>query len=293
MFYIYGKKKQSVKSTVRKAAVLSAAGLFSLFFPVLRALPAAAAAYDAEDVSVPIIMYHSVLNHPPQAGDYVVSTKTFKEDMAYLKRNGYSAVFVAELIAYVYDGTPLPEKPVVITLDDGFLNNLTYVLPILEETGMKATISVVGSYTERFSKTGDPNINYAYLTWADIKALQASGHIEIGNHSYDLHDQDLGALKKSGETVRAYQERLMADIGKLQSELEANTGILPKVFAYPFGLVSEEAPAALKALGFKAALNCYEKVNRIGADPEALYRLGRFNRSGRLSTEAFMNRLFG
>ena len=86
----------------------------------------------------------------------------------------------------------LPEKPVMITFDDGYYNNLIYVLPLLKKYDMKAVISIVGSFTERAQELNDQNPAYAHMIWADIKALAASGYVEIGSHSYALHSVDKG-----------------------------------------------------------------------------------------------------
>ena len=94
-------------------------------------------------------MYHSILKDASRTGKYVITPSRVEEDLIYLQENGYETVVVADLIAYVTDGTPLPEKPVMITLDDGYLNNLTYMLPLLEQYDMRAVISVIGLYSER------------------------------------------------------------------------------------------------------------------------------------------------
>ena len=72
-----------------------------------------------EPVDVPILMYHSIDPDASHAGDYTVTTETFRSDMEYLHDNGYTAVFTSDLYAYETKGTPLPAKPVVISLDDG------------------------------------------------------------------------------------------------------------------------------------------------------------------------------
>ena len=83
-------------------------------------------------------------------------------------------------------GTPLPQNPVVITFDDGFYNNLSVALPLLEQYDMKATVSVVGSFSENQTEQ-DSHKSYSYLTDADIAVLLESGRFEIGNHTNSLH----------------------------------------------------------------------------------------------------------
>ena len=156
-------------------------------------------AADSQGTELPILMYHSVLRDEKRSGKYIVSPHTIEEDLAYLSGHGYTAILPAELAGIVNRGGRLPEKPVIISLDDGYLNNLTYVLPLLEQYDMKAVIAVVGSYSEKFSEKPDPNPAYAHLTWADITLLADSGRVEIANHSYDMHRQSprRGAKRKT------------------------------------------------------------------------------------------------
>ncbi|MBQ1216823.1 MAG: polysaccharide deacetylase family protein [Clostridia bacterium] len=245
---------------------------------------------------VPILMYHSVCHNDRIQSKYILSPETFEEDLRWLSQRGYTAVFVSDLVAYVNGEGTLPERPVVITLDDGFLNNKTNVLPLLRKYNMKAVISVVGSFCQRYSETSDPDPSYAYLTWDDIADLAASGRVEIANHTYEMHTVGLrrGCMKKSDESVAAYSAALSEDLSRLQSILSEKSGVTPTVFAYPYGAISSEAVFVLQSLGFRAALTCEERVNYLSAlAPDRLYRLGRFNRPSGESTEEFMARIFG
>lgn len=248
---------------------------------------------ECSGVAVPILMYHSILGYY-RDNDYCLTAQQFEGDLAWLKAHGYETVFVSDLAAYVLEGAPLPEKPVVVTLDDGFLNGLTTVLPLLEQYDMKAVISVVGSYTERAVAEDDPNPNYAYLTWADIRTLSASGRVEIGSHTYDLHSLDggrMGAGKAPGEAAADYQAALGEDLEQLQTLLTERSGVTPTTFAYPYGATCPEALPVLRDLGFTAALTCEEQINYLTGNPAQLFALGRFNRPANLTTEDFMARV--
>ncbi|MBE7027008.1 MAG: polysaccharide deacetylase family protein [Ruminococcaceae bacterium] len=244
-------------------------------------------------VRLPILMYHSILQNPSSAGKYVVSPGTFENDIKYLKDNGYTSILSDELIAYVKNGEPLPSKPVMITLDDGYLNNLTYALPILEKYDMKAIISVVGKYTERFSAEDDHNPSYSHFSWEDINTCIASGRIEIGNHSYDMHSQGArkGTTKKRGESETEYEKVLSEDVLKMQALLLEHCNAQPKVFTYPYGAVSNASVDIIKKLGFEVSFGCCEKVNEISRNENALYLLCRFNRPSGISTEKFMKKI--
>lgn len=136
-------------------------------------------------VKVPIIMYHSILKS--KSGDYIVSPETFEEDLQYIKEKGYTTIVISDLIEYVYNNTPLPEKPIIITFDDGYYNNYGYAIPLLKKHDMKAVISIVGEYTDTFSKTDEANLNYGYLRWIDIAKLVDEDTVEFQNHTYNLH----------------------------------------------------------------------------------------------------------
>lgn len=272
--------------------ILAAAGSALFWAPRVWAQRRAAAA-SADGVPVPILMYHSILKDPKLQGQYIVSPNVLEQDMLYLKEHGYTTVFVSELADSVLSGKPLPEKPVVLSFDDGYLNNLTYVLPLLEQYDMKAVISVVGSYSQTFSDSDDHSPSYSHLTWDDISQLAASGHVEIGNHTYDMHRQSprKGAKRLQGESGDHYRQALLEDVGRLQQVLSENCGLTPTTFAYPYGYISDEAEPVLAEMGFTAALTCYEHVSVIGSDPQALMSLGRFNRPAGISTEQFMKKV--
>lgn len=247
------------------------------------------------EIAVPIIMYHSIMKKSSQFGKYVITPSEFEGDVSYLKQHGYSSVNMTELINYVYSNSPLPSKPVIITFDDGNLNNYIYGKPILEKNGMKAVISIVGAYSESFSQSPPPtdDPNYAFVSWDQIKELTDSGFFEIQNHTYNLHainKQRYGIKRKSGESSESYKQMLASDISKLQNKIQEVAGIRPNTFTYPFGYISKESREVLKELGFKATLTCAEGVNRIDRNKEdVLFGLKRKNRPHGIASEAFFN----
>ena len=207
-------------------------------FAALVVPPPSASAAPAP-VCVPILLYHSVLSDSARAGDYVVSPAVFRADMDYLRSHGYTAVFLSQLYAYETAGTPLPEKPVVITLDDGYLNNLTNVLPILRETDMKAVISVVGEFVQRCTDNGDRTADYAYLTWNDIRSLSDSGLVEIGSHTWGMHgisEGRRGCTQMAGESDGAYRLALTTDLSGCRWPCGTTPGSRPPCSPIPMAL---------------------------------------------------------
>lgn len=245
-----------------------------------------------DGVRLPILMYHSVLQNPSALGKYVVSPETLEADLHWLSANGYTTVLSSDLIAYTRENKPLPEKPIMLTFDDGHANNLLYVLPLLEKYDMRAMICVVGKYSETYSEGSDHNPSYAYLSWEEIRTLTESGRVEIANHSYDMHKQEgrKGASRKRFEHREDYAAILREDLSKTQALLLEHCNITPIAFSYPFGAVCEDSFETVRLLGFMVSLGCAERVNLV-TDADSLYCMGRFNRPSGIGTEEFMKRI--
>lgn len=242
-------------------------------------------------IPVPIIMYHGLINNYSGNNKSFISTKTFEKDLQYLKENSYTPIFMKDLIAYVDNGAPLPEKPIVLTFDDGYYNNYLYAYPLLRQYDMKAVISIIGKTTDKFSQLKENNPVYSYLTWHQINEMEASGHIEIQNHTYNMHSIGKGrqgSLKKSSESPESYSKALYNDVGFLQQRIAEMTGQTPNTFTYPFGFVKDNSKEILlNDIGFRATLTCYEGMNYVTRDPESLYRLRRNLRPPNTSSKQF------
>jgi peptidoglycan/xylan/chitin deacetylase (PgdA/CDA1 family) len=238
-------------------------------------------------------MYHSIVDDPYKCNDYTVTPQTVENDLQYLKTHGYQTVTIQDLLNYIQDDIPLPEKPIMLTADDGYYNNLCYLVPLLQKYNYTAVISYVGEFTD-ITATNDPHVpEYSYCTWEDINTALATNTIELGNHTYAMHTNTTrnGCAKLPYESLEDYTTILTQDVSKLQNEFATYTGITPIVFTYPFGSTSRESISILKSLGFKATLNCYEHPNYITKDPDCLFGLNRYNRSSSYTTEEYMQKI--
>lgn len=243
---------------------------------------------------LPVVMYHHILKS--KQGDYIISPDQFEQDLKYIKENGYTTVTTADILAFVEDGVDLPEKPIYITFDDGFEAVYTYAMPLLKQYNMKAVISVIGKHTDIFSDpTETKHLNYSHLSWSQLREMQASAVFEIGNHTYDMHDncggKRYGIRKRDGESQCEYVDYLQNDIGALSKQIEHEIGTAPVVFAYPFGALCRDSKQALNDMGFKVLLTCEEKVNKIEIGAKTPISLRRFNRAAKYSTTDFFKRL--
>lgn len=160
---------------------------------------------DQPVVLLPTAMYHSVTDEGESPAQYVISPSMLERDLQYLQAHGRETITIHDLLAYVKHGTELPEKPVLLTFDDGYYNNYKYAYPLLKRYGMQAVLSPVGSLTEQFSQTDDTEHEvWSYCTKQELKEMADSGVIEIQNHSYDFHELKprKGCLRMAGDRSR-------------------------------------------------------------------------------------------
>lgn len=241
-----------------------------------------------EGVSLPILMYHSIAKLPENA--YCITPESLEQDLQWLQENHYQTIAPKDLIAYVEGESELPEKPVMLTFDDGFYNNYSLALPLLEKYDMQAVISVVGIFSDVYAPDAPHNDVYSYLTWEDMQTAQKSGRITFGNHTYDLHANESrhGCAIQTGESEEDYHQMLFTDVTKLQQRFQEKLDSTPYVFAYPYGFLCDESLPVLRECGFMITMNCLEQTNFITKDPDCLYGLGRYNRPGNQDSNTFL-----
>jgi len=251
----------------------------------------------APTADVPIIMYHLVTKNGKYIGKHGITPEELESDLKYLKEKGYETVVMADLIAFVKEGKKLPDKPIVLTFDDGNFSDYRYLYPLLQKYDMKAVVSVLGKATDECTvlaaaQSGiDKEAIFPNLTWEQIKELDASKYIEIQNHSYDMHGSR-GSGQRKGESDEAYRERLRADLSKMQERIFEMTGTRPTTFTYPLGMVSDSGREVLTELGLIASLSCWSGINHLKEDDlDCLYRLKRDNRPSGVPVSSILQKL--
>lgn len=279
---------------IRRLHILIMVALVMLLSAALLTMQTVSVLSAQEGVRLPVVMYHQLTNSASRAGKYVLTVEQFEKDLEYLKEKGYETVTVNQLLAFSEGKGELPEKPVMITFDDGCETLYAYALPLLKKYGFTAVGFAVGALADSYTELNDHNLNYSCLNWAEIKEMCDSGVVDIQSHSYDLHKNTVersGAKKKKGETFEQYYEFLSSDAAKMKEEMIRNTGKAPVAFAYPFGSYSPESAEILNKCGIKMAFTCEEKVNIIRkTESEWLFRLGRYNRPYGISSVSFFEK---
>jgi peptidoglycan/xylan/chitin deacetylase (PgdA/CDA1 family) len=189
-------------------------------------------------LKVPILMYHYISEPPEDADKYrkdlSVTPEDFEEQMAYLVKKGFESVDLYDLSLAITNKRDLPEKPVVITLDDGYVDNYTNAFPILEEKGLEATFFVVTDFIDEGRE--------GYLSWDMVKEMADAG-MRIEPHS-----------KTHPDLSEAERDYVIYEILGSQETIAAHIGHTPRYFCYPGGRYNEETIEILNELNFWGAV---------------------------------------
>lgn len=197
----------------------------------------------AANTKVPILMYHNLTTDASATSSMTITQNRFQHDMEFLQQYGFTPLLSADLINIKSGAKPMPEKPVMITFDDGYESNYTLGYPILKDTGMRATISVITSHLRDENGKGYESS----LTWSQVKEMYDSGIVDIGSHTNAMHNENSmglfverranGIQRQVGEDYASYQLRTGNDIAASVRAIRAHLGENTKVwyFSYPFG----------------------------------------------------------
>jgi len=218
-------------------------------------------------VNVPILMYHHVNSAPPPADVYEAALTTsdadFSRQLAHLRCAGYGAVTLAQLFDGMYNGAPLPARPVVLTFDDGYADAFTNAFPLLRWHGVVGSFSIVTGYVDI----------PPYLTWAQIGEMANAG-MEIIAHSVTHED-----LNRSPDDIVRYQ------VAESKRVLEEHLGRPVNYFTYPSGEPFYRGSQArqrrvvdiLRESGYQGALAIKNSPLQDPANPFALSRIRVMN----------------
>lgn len=242
---------------------------------------------------LPVLMYHHF--DAAVTADTVVSPERFREQMTALKNAGYTTVTLQQIAAFVDHGVPLPEKAVLITMDDGYTSNLTVAAPILEELGMCATVFLIGIYEgEEISPNSGNPLYPARFSYEDALYWAEKGVLDLQSHSFNMHQRAHdgmsgrdGILPLAGESLSEYRSALLED-ATLFAHRRAEHGVTTPLLAlaYPYGFYGDESEEALREAGIRFTFTVEERSNLllIGRE-DCLWNMGRFNVTERDSGE--------
>ena len=237
----------------------------------------------AHTKDVPILLYQHIGDGSGEIP--TVTPSRFEEQMKALYDAGYTAVSLGDICDYVSKGRDLPENPVVITFDGGYMSTYTDAFPILQRFGFKAVIFTVGaSFGNEAYKDAE---GYTRSFFGEDEALEMirSDLISIQSHSFDTHlrgDADMplrnGILRINGETEEDYIEAFKNDFVRMSTLLRERLGEDLFAFSYPYGAYDVFSSILLRNMGVTVTFTMEPGVNTLLKGlPQSLLELKRFS----------------
>ncbi len=265
---------------------------------VLLAVVAVPRAPAAQTADVAILMYHAFTENEAETSSVCTLASEFERQLSALRDAGYTSVSYADLIEFVNGKGKLPEKPLLISIDDGYQNNLDLAAPLLEKYGFCANIAVIGvSIGHTTYKDTDIPI-MPHFSLEDARPWIKRGILTVTTHSYDMHqiaavdgnDCRRGVLQMPGEAEPDYIAALTQDYTHAQEQLAGLPGKVLPVFTYPFGAYSELSERVLQEQGVQVTVTIADGANRlVKGEPETLRRLRRINVPAGMEPDALLS----
>ncbi len=232
----------------------------------------------AQELELPILMYHNINDEYENHNKNVeMSSQDFISQMTALKDYGYTTIFFEDYINYLTYGTELPPKPILVTFDDGYLNNYTVAYPILKQLGMKATIFIV---TGRMGVDGV--VTYPHFTWEQAKIMENSGVIDIQSHT-NYH----------GELINLSKNDVILELRKSKYLIEKNLNKKVIALAYPYGFSNQVVRNEARIAGYSVCVEINDKVPKVNSSTTDPFKLCRITAHGGVSGEELIKIIEG
>ena len=199
---------------------------------------------DTSAIKVGAICYHKFYTAEEEKngvefGTYTIWAEEFENHLRYLEEQKIRVITAGELLDYLDGKLDLPEKCMMLTVDDCDISFYRYAYPLLREFGVTANAAIIGNRTDGAQEGGA--YRKSYCTWDEIKEMADSGYVEFGAHTYYLHDKEngrTGTMLKSDESIKTYRSVLITDLASLNQKIEECVGYQPRFFVYPYYAVS-------------------------------------------------------
>jgi len=210
-------------------------------------------------VIAPILLYHHIENTPFSSRLYI-STATFNSQLNILKMNGYASISVAQLAKSLKTGSPLPQRSVVITFDDGNADVYENAYPIMKEFGYTGTIYVIAGRL----KTG------GYLNKDQIQKLVSEGW-------------ELGSNGMNQIAINYHYASVWGEVAESRKKLEKTIGVPVETFSYPYGITDGVIQKVVKD-NYKTGVTQGKSIRHI---LESIYTLSRIEITNEMDLDTF------
>lgn len=212
---------------------------------------------------VPVLMYHKL---GAVQSAWWVWPEHFEAQMRMLREAGYRSVLPSDLAAHCRWGKPLPDRPVVITFDDGYLSTLEVAEPVLRKFGFRGVIYLMTGAVAESPETRGQVEGADGLSWPEIRAMVKRGTLTVGGHT------------RNHANLMAMQDPF-PEIEACYRDIVSETGRRPDAFCYPFGQCRDTTQPAVARAGFTTAMACDDRVAEVGPGAN-LMRLPRVSVMG-------------
>lgn len=209
---------------------------------------------------VPVMMYHDIL--PKKQVFFDVTAEEFEQHLRLIQDKGLTPISFEQLITHLRTGLPLPEKPILLTFDDGYGGHYEYVYPLLKKYGYPGVFSI---YTSNIGQ----NTGRSHVNWEQLKQMASDPLVTIASHSV-THPNDLREFP---------DDKLQMEVVESKRILETNLGIPIRYFTYPVGKYDARVARWVHAAGYQAALTMDDLDERFAGQSENLLAIGRIGQS--------------
>lgn len=221
---------------------------------------------------IPVLMYHKIPDAPLATKHQIYVTKEkFEKHLAYFSKRGLTPITFADYLQYASGERPLsefPARPIILTFDDGYLDNYTNLLPLMRQYGYRGVLYLLGDDEVRYNRwdvEADPTEPRSdIMSLAQKRAFVAAGW-EIGAHT--MRHPRLSTLPLAGAAAEIAQSKVA-----LEAALQTNI----VSFAYPFGDLNEEVKNAVRAAGFALGVATDTGGMSIEEDRMQVFRVNMF-----------------
>ena len=189
----------------------------------------------ATENSVVVLMYHHV--GEPDHPSTNIRIEQFEQQLHFLEQNGFQVLALDKALKAIKNHRGLPDKSLVITMDDAYRSVYSEAYPRLKQRGWPFTVFVSSDYIDK----GYSN----YMTWQQMREMEQHG-ASFGNHSR-RHDYLIRRLEN--ETFAAWQKRIRDDINFSQQRLQNELKNVVKIIAYPYGEYNLDITTIIQQLG--------------------------------------------
>lgn len=254
-----------------------------------------------EQMSLPVLIYHH-FSESEEQNPLVVDDDAFRRHLQWVEEAGFQTVSVEEVADYVLKGLPLPEKSVLITIDDGYESNYSIAFPALKEANAKATIFVIGHSVGQTTYKNTGKFIIPHFGIEEGREMIKSGLITIQSHSMDMHQSAeleaekefvrTSALRLEGESEDDYIAHFNRDVEASVRQIEQDFGNPSLAFSYPLGKKDTLTEVLLKEKGFVMTLGVESGDNWIMKGlPQTLLHLNRYNMTNATTREELLHYL--